>query len=103
MESAALSADRRRNDHAGLGSGRHARAVRLRAAGEDGRGGPSLTPGPTPCHLGTAYTYDTLGRTVEVLLADGASYTTYIYQCDLTTVVDPSCRQSGERRGELYL
>ena len=46
--------------------------------------------GPTDTEVYTTYTYDALGRTVKVLLADGASYTTYTYQGNFTTVVDPA-------------
>src|ERR1017187_7862608 len=38
----------------------------------------------------TTYHYDALGRTVKVLLADGASATTYTYQGNFTTVTDPA-------------
>ena len=38
----------------------------------------------------TTYTYDALGRTVSVLLPDGASQTTYTYQGNFTTVTDPA-------------
>jgi YD repeat-containing protein len=31
-----------------------------------------------------------LGRTVKALLADGASYTSYTYQGNFTTVIDPA-------------
>ena len=46
--------------------------------------------GPTDTEVYTTYTYDALGRTVKVLLADGASYTTYMYQGNFTTVTDPA-------------
>jgi YD repeat-containing protein len=45
-------------------------------------------PGGTEVY--TTYTYDALGRTVNVLLADGASHTTYVYQGNFTTVTDPA-------------
>jgi len=38
----------------------------------------------------TTYTYDALGLTINVLLADGASHTTYTYQGNFTTVTDPA-------------
>jgi len=38
----------------------------------------------------TTYTYDALGRTVNVLLPDGASHTTYTYQGNFTTITDPN-------------
>ncbi len=38
----------------------------------------------------TTYSYDALGRPVKILLADGASYTSYIYQGNFTAVVDPA-------------
>jgi RHS repeat-associated protein len=44
----------------------------------------------TSAPLSTTYTYDALGRTVNVLLADGASSTTYLYQGNVTTVTDPA-------------
>ena len=44
----------------------------------------------TSAPLWTTYTYDALGRTVSVLLADGASSTTYLYQGNVTTVADPA-------------
>jgi RHS repeat-associated protein len=49
---------------------------------------PYLPPNSAP--PGTAYSYDALGRTVKVLLADGASYTTYTYQGNFTTITDPA-------------
>jgi YD repeat-containing protein len=45
---------------------------------------------PTGTEVYTTYTYDALGRTVNVLLADGASHTTYVYQGNFTTVTDPA-------------
>jgi YD repeat-containing protein len=48
---------------------------------------PYLPPNSAP--PGTAYSYDALGRTVKVLLADGASFTTYTYQGNFTTITDP--------------
>jgi YD repeat-containing protein len=45
---------------------------------------------PSSAPPATVYTYDALGRTVKVLLADGASYTTYTYQGNSTTVTDPA-------------
>jgi RHS repeat-associated protein len=38
----------------------------------------------------TTYTYDALGRTVNVLLPDGASHTAYTYQGNFTTITDPN-------------
>ena len=49
---------------------------------------PYAPPNSSP--PGTTYTYDALGRTTKVLLADGASHTTYTYQGNFTTVVDPA-------------
>jgi RHS repeat-associated protein len=49
---------------------------------------PYLPPNSAP--PGTTYSYDALGRTVKVLLADGASYTTYTYQGNFTTITDPA-------------
>jgi len=45
---------------------------------------------PNSAPPGTTYTYDALGRTVKVLLADGASYTQYVCQGNFTTVIDPA-------------
>jgi RHS repeat-associated protein len=45
-------------------------------------------PGATP--VWTTYTYDGIGRTVSVLLPDGASQTTYVYQGNVVTVTDPA-------------
>lgn len=45
---------------------------------------------PTSTPPGTTYSYDALGRTTKVLLADGASYTQYTYQGNVTTVTDPA-------------
>jgi YD repeat-containing protein len=49
---------------------------------------PYLPPNSAP--PATTYTYDPLGRTVNVLLADGASHTTYVYQGNFTTIADPA-------------
>ena len=49
---------------------------------------PYLPPNSAP--PATTYTYDPLGRTVNVLLADGASHTTYVYQGNFTTITDPA-------------
>src|SRR5450755_4514046 len=38
----------------------------------------------------TAYAYDVLGRTIQVLLADSASSTKYVYQGSFTAVTDPA-------------
>jgi YD repeat-containing protein len=38
----------------------------------------------------TTYTYDGLGRTLQVTTADGASHTTYAYYGNTTTVTDPA-------------
>jgi len=46
--------------------------------------------GPTDTEVYTTYTYDALGRTVNVLLADGASHTTYADQGNFTTITDPA-------------
>jgi YD repeat-containing protein len=45
---------------------------------------------PNSAPPATTYTYDALGRTVSVLLPDGASQTTYAYQGNFTTVTDPA-------------
>jgi YD repeat-containing protein len=45
---------------------------------------------PGDAEVYTTYTYDALGRTLNVLLADGASHTTYTYQGNFTTVTDPA-------------
>jgi YD repeat-containing protein len=45
---------------------------------------------PNSAPSGTTYSYDALGRAVKVLLADGASATTYTYQGNSTTVTDPA-------------
>jgi RHS repeat-associated protein len=52
------------------------------------RSQPYAPPNAAP--PGTRYTYDALGRTVRVLLGDGASQTTYTYQGNFTTVTDPA-------------
>ena len=49
---------------------------------------PYLPPGSSL--PGTMCSYDALGRTIAVLLADGASHTTYVYQGNFTTVTDPA-------------
>ena len=49
---------------------------------------PYAPPNSTP--TATKYTYDALGRTVNVLLADAASHTTYVYQGNFTTITDPA-------------
>ena len=49
---------------------------------------PYAPPNSSP--PATTYTYDALGRTVSVLLPDGASQTTYAYQGNFTTVTDPA-------------
>ena len=46
--------------------------------------------GPTDTEVYTTYTYDALGRTINVLLPDGASHTTYAYQGNFTTITDPA-------------
>ena len=46
--------------------------------------------GPGDTEVYAAYTYDALGRTTNVLLADGASHTQYVYQGNFTTVIDPA-------------
>jgi YD repeat-containing protein len=46
--------------------------------------------GPKDTEVYTTYTYDALGRTVNVLLPDGASHTTYTYQGNFTTITDPA-------------
>jgi len=51
---------------------------------------PYQPPNSTP--PGTTYTYDALGRTTNVLLADGASHTQYLYQGNATTVIDPATK-----------
>ncbi len=43
------------------------------------------TPGPF-----TVYTFDAIGRTLSVTLPDGASKTSYTYQGNWTTVIDPA-------------
>jgi YD repeat-containing protein len=48
---------------------------------------PFTPPNSSPV---TYYSYDALGRTINVLLADGASHTTYAYQGNFTTVTDPA-------------
>ena len=45
-------------------------------------------PGNQP--VNTIYTYDGMGRTVSVLLPDGASTTTYAYSGNTTTITDPA-------------
>jgi len=45
---------------------------------------------PNSAPPGTTNTYDALGRTINVLLADGASHTTYTYQGNFTTITDPA-------------
>jgi uncharacterized protein RhaS with RHS repeats len=45
---------------------------------------------PNSAPPATTYTYDGLGRTIKVLLADGASYSTYVYQGNFTTITDPA-------------
>ena len=45
---------------------------------------------PNSAPPGTTYSYDALGRTVNVLSPDGASHTTYTYQGNFTTVTDPA-------------
>ena len=40
----------------------------------------------------TTYSYDGLGRTTQVVAADGASTTTYLYQGNTVTVTDPATR-----------
>ena len=45
-------------------------------------------PGATP--VWTVYSYDGLGRTVKVVLPDGASATTYAYSGNTTTITDPA-------------
>ena len=49
---------------------------------------PYLPPNSAP--PATTYSYDALGRTAKVLLADGASNTQYTYQGNVTTVTDPA-------------
>jgi hypothetical protein len=44
----------------------------------------SLPYGPQDTEVYTIYAYDALGRTVNVLLADGASHTMYTYQGNFT-------------------
>jgi YD repeat-containing protein len=46
--------------------------------------------GPKDTEVYTTNTYDALGRTVNVLLPDGASHTTYTYQGNFTTITDPA-------------
>ena len=38
----------------------------------------------------TVYSYDGLGRTTQVVAADGVSTTTYLYQGNTVTVADPA-------------
>jgi len=45
-------------------------------------------PGNTPVY--TTYTYDGMGRTLSVLLPDGASSTSYAYSGNTTTITDPA-------------
>lgn len=57
---------------------------------------PFLPPNATP--PGTTFSYDALGRSTNVLLADGASHTQYSYQGNLMTVIEPEWRPF--RRGQ---
>ena len=52
------------------------------------RSQPYAPPNSAP--PATTYTYDALGRTINVLLPDGASHTTYTYQGNFTTITDPA-------------
>jgi uncharacterized protein RhaS with RHS repeats len=52
------------------------------------RSQPYAPPNSAP--PATVYTYDALGRTVKVLLPDGASNTQCTYQGNVTTVMDPA-------------
>ena len=67
--------------------------MRLRAAGQDVLAVAAVfacqSSQPDPRHT---YTYDALGRAVNVLLADGASHTQYRYQGNVTTVIDPASK-----------
>jgi RHS repeat-associated protein len=46
-------------------------------------------PGASPIYT-TTYTYDGIGRTLTVLLPDGVSKTTYLYQGNTVKVTDPA-------------
>ena len=49
---------------------------------------PYVPPNSAP--PATTYTYDALGRTINVLLPDGASHTTYTYQGNFTAITPPA-------------